>query len=359
MLEFAGMAVEVAETAAGALERCRTRRPDLILLDVLLPDDSGFNLCRKLRKELGADTPVLFMTAKHDLQSRLQGFRAGGQDFIPKPFFLPELVERVRVHLQILWNREAMAHKNVQLQRREQTRRDMLDMIVHDIKLSLATIGANLDLIDEEHRFPDKEGQRLLKRSEKTAEGLLLMLHDILDLSRAQGGRLKPKQERVPVAEVLEEVRELFASTCALHGVRCRLSVRPRGLTVVTDRTLLSRILANLVSNAIQPSSPGEKVWLGCLKRPPVLQFFVSDQGPGIPDRDKERIFGKHVSLDPGGLHDGGSYGIGLFFCGAAADAMGGRVWAEDRKGGGSRFILTLPQEGKNARHRQAENTGH
>ncbi len=105
-----GYAVEMAETAHSALAHCAAGRPDLILLDILLPDGSGLNVCRQLRKTMGWDVPILIMSCRHDLDSRLAGLRAGAQGFLPKPFVLSELLEYVRVHLRVHRSRVHETH---------------------------------------------------------------------------------------------------------------------------------------------------------------------------------------------------------------------------------------------------------
>ncbi|MFA5137734.1 MAG: ATP-binding protein [Elusimicrobiota bacterium] len=321
----------------------RSGRPDVVLLDIGLPDASGFDLCRDILSESKGDIPVLFLTAKGDTNSRLSGFQAGAEDYIPKPVVPEEVLARVRVHLGLRTSRQELAKRNYELELRERLRNDLNDMIVHDLKSPVAAIQTTLSLVRENGLITDMDYQRLLDNSEKAAGKLLLMINDLLDVSRAEAGGLTPQTERVEVDKLLSGVVELYQTSASRTGLSIRTSVGPDARSLTTDAQLLYRILANLLSNALRFSPRGTEVLLEVSLSGRKMLFSVSDSGPGVPQKDKARIFEKFVQIKPGkGPRERGS-GIGLAFCRLAAQALGGRIWYEDREGGGSRFILELP----------------
>lgn len=341
-MQRAGYHVEEAGTAADAVESVRSQHPDLVLLDVGLPDGSGYDVCRTLRRA-GLDTPVIIMTLRHELKDRLQGFQAGAQDYVAKPFYIDELVQRVRSQLQGRQKKEELKAQNRNLQEQVKERKDLVDMVAHDLKQPLTSITTAMKMVNEQFLVTDPVTRKLLRTSEGAAENMLEMVDDLLDVGKSEAARLIGRREVVVVPELLEAVRDLLAASCAARSVDCRLGGLPGDLTFISDRGLLFRILVNIGSNAVKVSREGQDVLLECLPRAVGMRFSVSDRGPGIPEDQKARIFEKYVRLEPGTAGRRSGHGIGLFFCRAAVQAMGGRIWVEDREGGGSRFVLEIP----------------
>ncbi|MFC1678750.1 response regulator [Elusimicrobiota bacterium] len=331
-LKSAGFEVREAGTVAEAWRCFNERRPDLVLLDNYLPDGKGCDVCRKLREIAGEDYPVVLMTVRSDLKTRLRCFEAGAQDFISKPFYVEELIERVRVRLISSRKKQSTGR-----------RREIVDMIAHDLKQPLSAISGSLKLINQQYLITDEVCRRLLENSEHAAESMFRLINDILDVGKSGSGRLEVRRESVRVSELLEGVRTLFEAGCAMRSVECRVSVIPGDLTFFTDRGLIFRILANLLQNGVKCSREGSEILMECSRDGSGARFSVSDLGPGIPDGDKERIFGKNVYLETDASQAPTGHGIGLYFCRDAAKALGGKVWVEDREGGGSRFVLELP----------------
>jgi len=341
-LERTGCSVAVAETAADGLDQYRAGGVDLILLDIGLPDGSGFDLCRRIRAEEERRIPILFMTVQDDLSSRVRGFKAGGQDFILKPFHLEELVARVRVHLGISRGWRSLNSLNDELKTRDRNRIDLIDMIVHDLKSPLTAINGNLYLIGEED-CTAWERDKLLRNSVQAVKSMGNLIDDLLKVGQSVQGLMESDGRIISVSTLAQEVCSSFEDAARQRGIRLESSIHPGGLMVFSDHQLLSRILTNLIANAIKCAPPGEEILLECGVSSNKVRFVVSDRGPGVPDRDKKSIFVKFERLGKGGVDAVRGYGIGLFFCRSAAAALRGKVWVEDRLGGGARFILEIP----------------
>jgi len=341
-LQRAGDQTLPAATGQEALALFSKEKPDLVVLDVELPDAVGYDVCRAMRAE-DQDVPVLFLTAHVSLSSRLKGFEAGGQDYIPKPFSTQELRARVHAHLELKHKQEELSRKNCELELQDRMRRDMEDMIVHDLKSPLAAIQATLGIIRQSGLIADSDYRRLLDTSERAAGRLLLMINDLLDVSKAEAGGLRAEFQEVEVCKVLEGAGELLRPMALRCNTKCSVSCPPSIGTIHTDQSFLFRILVNLVSNALRFSRAGDEVLLECARDGKSVRFSVSDRGPGIPDKFKSKVFEKFVQLKKGRMTIQQGTGIGLAFCRLASQAMGAKIWVEDREGGGSRFVLELP----------------
>jgi len=337
LLEGQGFSVRACEDADSALRAVRAEPPDLILLDVMMPGTDGFEFCRALRSEEGSRIPVIFLTAREDQKSRLQGFSCGGQDYVQKPCHLEELLARIEVHLEQQLERRMAFQKVDELELIERSRRDMTDMIVHDLKHPLTCIQGTVSLLLRQGLITEGRYGQMLEESRKMAQLMLLMLNDLLDLSRARAGGLKPEFGRVDAAELLDKLRSLFDSGIEERMIETEIAGDP---VLRSDFMLLFRILANLLSNAVKFSERDSVVNLAYSSEGGKGRFRVEDRGLGIQLEDRERIFEKFARGASSGTEGAG---IGLSFCRVAAEALGGSVWAEPREGGGSRFFLDIP----------------
>ncbi len=341
-LQSAGFDVLGCATAADA-RKLYDKRPDLIVLDIGLPDGNGLDLMREWQKG-GPVPPVLFLTARGDMKTRLECFQAGAQDYVNKPFAAEELLARVKVHLKVKKSHDELVRRNYELELIHRARQDMADMIVHDLKAPLSSIKGTLEVVLAHGLISEAGYQKLIETAGTAADFMLLMLNDLLDVGQARGGALKAELGTFDLPVVFDKISKLFAGRARSLGVH--LECRPKACKLVySDQNLVYRVCANLVGNALKASRRGAAVLMEAERDGAKFRIVVSDSGPGVPDAEKTRIFEKYTtsnrkeaSLDTG-------TGLGLAFCAAAAKALNGRVWVEDRPGGGSRFILEAPAD--------------
>ncbi|MFH1726115.1 MAG: response regulator [Elusimicrobiota bacterium] len=340
--ELAGCGVVFAAGVEEAKKRLGEERPDLALLDMNLGDGSGLDICREMAAR-GLDVPALFLTSCGDVESRLRAFRAGAHDYIPKPFSVEELAARVRVHLRLRGQRERGLREGDRIHLRERVRRDLSDMIVHDVEAPLTSVLSTLKILRDERLILDEDYARLVHDCGTVGGMVLLALCDLLDMGQAEAGRFALEISRVRVADVLARVAVLLHPEAKKAAVECGIGEFEAGLTVHTDRLLLFRILANALSNAIKSSPRGGRVVMRAARHGAKVVIDISDRGPGIPDKEKRTVFDKRGGPRTGGGDREHGPRLGLAFCRAAAEVLGGMIRAEDREGGGTRFVLALP----------------
>ena len=342
VLTGAGFTVAFSGGAQEALRDFREGLPDLVILDIGLPDGSGMEVCRAIKAGPGGDTPLLFLTSRNDVKTRLECFRLGAQDYILKPFHAEELLARAQVHLKIKVTHDRLAKAKDGLEHINRARQDLSDMIVHDLKNPLACIMGTLSIIQAKGLITNGEYHSLIKSAGSASEFMLLMINDLLDVGRAETSGLPVKTSSVDVEELLQKLRALFASRLERREVRLECRLAPDALSLSTDQSLLFRILANLISNALSYSPKGSAVEVESIRQGPGIRFVVLDRGPGVPESQKKTIFEKYTTSELEPRSDGRGTGIGLAFCRLAAQALRGRIWLEDRPGGGSRFAVEL-----------------
>ncbi|MFI5361271.1 MAG: response regulator [Elusimicrobiota bacterium] len=341
VLAAEGFEVDACATAADAYALFARNPPDLVVIDIGLPDGSGLDVCRKLGAGAKRRVPFIFLTAEKDLDVRLEAFKIGAQDYIQKPFAVQELLARVKVHMSVQQSHDDLAKRNHDLELMARARQDMTDMIVHDLKTPLTSIKGTIDLIKMQGLISTKAYGALIDHAGTAADFMLLMVNDLLDIGHSEAKGLPVSIAEFELKPMFDKLTSLFSSRASRAGVALEFSNETP--SVSSDRNLLFRILVNLIGNAIKVSKKGNSIDVDVRRANGRLRVTVADRGTGVPHDLKQNIFDKYTTTDPGSyLEDGGS-GIGLTFCRLAAQAMKGKIWVEDRPGGGSLFIVDLP----------------
>jgi signal transduction histidine kinase len=350
-LQRAGHDVVIRADGRAGLDRALSDPPDLVILDVMMPGLGGFEVCRALRSvEATRDLPVIFLSARGDLRDRVAGLDQGAVDYLAKPFEPEELLARVRAALRTKRLQDELRRANVELRAADQDRQELVSMLAHDIRGLLGAVASAVEVarIDLED-LPRRDAHRFLAIAERNTSELVDLATNLLDSYRIDEGRLRPRLGPVDLAAVVEDVVDRLDGQARHRDVRVVVVGDPV-TGVLGDRDLLSRVLLNLVSNAVKFSPPGGTITIDLesgLAAPGGREgtvVSVRDEGPGIAAADLARIFERFTPLAlPGGNRPVGS-GLGLAFCRKVIDLMGGEIWVESEPGRGSTFAFVLPR---------------
>jgi two-component system, OmpR family, sensor histidine kinase KdpD len=225
----------------------------------------------------------------------------------------------------------------------ERMRSSLLSAVSHDLRTPLAAIqGAASSLLLPSDSLPTSARRDMLAMIHDESEHLAQLLSNLLDLTRLESGTIRARKEWQPLDEVVGAA--LRRTEASGKGMEVRVSI-PEDLPFVPlDEALAEQLLINLLVNA-RRYAPESPVDLRAWGSDNTLELEVADRGPGIPEAFRERVFDKFFRV-PGSVGEGG-VGIGLAICDAIAKAHGGRIWAEERSGGGAAFRISLPLDGK------------
>jgi two-component system sensor histidine kinase KdpD len=230
--------------------------------------------------------------------------------------------------------RNELALRNAELQRKK----TLAQTLVHDLKSPLSAILGNLDLL--KHRG-DPQLHYLVDRSKLGAKRMLKMILNLLDVDGLEEGRLKPSLERVDVAEMaratVDEARVMAEQREITIGLKTADAVWAKA-----DPALLRRVTDNLVSNALAHSPKGGRIEIEVGYRDEGVEIAISDEGPGVPEHLREKIFEKYEQLEAREAGLSLNRGLGLTFCRLAVEAQGGSIWIERAPGGGASFRTVL-----------------
>ena len=218
---------------------------------------------------------------------------------------------------------------------------DFLSMIVHDIKAPLTGVRLTIEALQDETLPPEihQKLQGIIQRS----EGLLLHLHNVLDLSRFESGRLALKPEAVPPGFILQRLLHHFGPLAQRQAVTLTATPAPDLPPIKVDEPSLDRVLSNLLVNALAATPQGGEIQLLAQVLPgsdsQEVEIMVLDTGCGLSPEEKEHLFEKYRLS----LHQSGSFGLGLYICKTLVEANQGRIWVESELGQGTKFHLIFP----------------
>src|SRR5690554_4341315 len=322
-----------------ALEIAAEQLPDLILLDLMMPDMDGFQVLAEIkRNEALMRLPVVCLTAARDREQLLRAFDAGAVDYVTKPFLPEELLARVNAHLGLKLARD-------RLERVARERQELVNLVAHDLKNPLSSVLFAVDILRShgvaEHRIP-----RYLETIHDSASDAVDYIRLYLEAQRAARVEAGTEQAAASVHEVLQLLESRYALQFEDRGRRLRVAA-PEQARAAIGPLVLRQVIENLVSNALK-YAPDSDLEIDCRNGAPgYLQLVAEDRGPGIPPARQRELFQPFTRLhdDPGPADDSSS-GLGLSLARQIIAEAGGQLWYEDREGGGARFIIELPAAG-------------
>jgi len=328
-----------------AIAQSKERCPDLILLDVMMPDMDGFETCLELKRhDATKEIPVIFTTALSDMASKIRGFEVGGVDYITKPFHPDEVLARVNAHLTIRHQQQQLQRQTEQLRALNTEKDKFLSMIAHDLRSPFSSLRLLIGIAaDNVEGSGQNELENIMELLKKSSENLYNLLDNLLAWSRIQQGVVRYRPKMVDIGQMGLENLALLESHAHQKHILLDNTIE-ENTTVYADYHMVDAIVRNLISNALKFTYPGGRVHITAASEGDLLTVSVKDTGIGIAKEYQSKLFRlDSVYRRKGTARETGS-GLGLILCKEFVEKNGGSIWVESEEEKGAIFSFRLPR---------------
>jgi two-component system sensor histidine kinase/response regulator len=312
-----GYDVIVATDGEAALALFQHELPDLAILNDSLTDISGVTICQRVKGDpITRHIPIIMMTDKDDVETRIRALEAGADDFLTKPTNWVDLRVRARMLIRMRQMHDMLQRSSAELAQIQHLREDLIDTIIHDFKSPLSTVIGALELLQE------TIGDEMSQYSQQ-------LIRTALQASLRQNAFI---EDMIPIIEQ--------------RNLRIRTEMAPDLRQARADSGLLRRVIANLLENAIKSTPEGGDIYIVATMSDGQIELGVIDSGHPVPPELHDIIFDRHRRDEVRAKGARGGTGVGLTFCRLAVNAMHGRIWVESSRSAGGAFYFSLPADG-------------
>lgn len=338
-------AIATASNGRQALEQVEKENPDLVLLDVMMPDMSGFEVAQHLKSNPNtADIPIIFLTALNSTADIVKGFQVGANDFISKPFNKEELIIRVTHQISLVAAKRLILSKTEEQQRTIAGRDKLYSVIAHDLRSPMGSIKMvlNMLILNLPSEKIGAEMYELLTMANQTTEDVFSLLDNLLKWTKSQIGKLNVVYQDVDLVEVTDGVIEIFSMVASLKKIRIR-EMKPEKMMVNADIDMLKTVVRNLLSNAIKFSKENSEVLVKMEEVDGMAVVSVQDYGCGISEEGQKKLLHTDTHFSTFGTNNEEGSGLGLLLCKDFVVKNGGKLWFTSKEGEGSIFSFSIP----------------
>ena len=328
-----------------ALQVAEKEKPDLILLDIMMPEMDGFEVCRRLRENQKLiDVPIIFISALNDTNDIVRAFNAGAADYITKPFRAEEVKARVATHLKLYQQKKEIQEQSIKFQNLNAEKDKFFSIISHDLRGPFnGFLGLTSILTDGLSNLTQADIHEIAVTMKNSAANIFLLLENLLEWSRLQRGITIVDPGPILLMPMIAESMHYLLDSANNKGIVIKYEI-PADMVVHADKFMLASILGNLTSNAVKFTRKGGVVTITAKKEPgnPV-EITIMDTGIGMSSKLISDLFRLDVQTNRKGTQGEPSSGLGLLLCKDFIEKHGGRIWVESDIHKGSIFHFTLP----------------
>lgn len=338
------------QTAGGgieALEKVREQAPDLILLDVMMPDMDGHQVIQHLKAEPAfQDIPVIFLTALHNPEDIVKGFKLGASDYISKPFNHEELITRVAHHISLAAANRMITRQRDELRATVEARDKMYSVIAHDLRSPIGTLKMifNMLSINLTQEQAGEENFEMISMGNNITESTFMLLDNLLKWTKSQIGRMNTVFQEVDISEVVVFASKMSDMVAQVKNITIDYDI-PGSITVKCDVDMIKTIMRNLLSNAIKYSQEGGSIIISVRESATHASISVRDFGLGIKAADLPKLLNPEIHHTTYGTQNEEGSGLGLQLCLDLTRRNGGELTVESEEGKGSVFTFTIAKQ--------------
>ena len=337
-------------TASGgyeALEKVAAVNPDLILLDIMMPDLDGYEVLKQLKANPAyEDIPVIFLTALHNPEDIVKGFKYGASDYVSKPFNHEELITRVAHHIYLAAAQRTILQQRDELQATVEARDKMYSVIAHDLRSPIGTLKMVFNMLSI-NLTADQIGEdsfEMISMGNNITESTFMLLDNLLKWTKSQIGRMNTVFQEVDISEVVLFASKMSDLVAQVKNVEVEYDI-PGPIQVHCDVDMVKTIMRNLMSNAIKYSQEGGRIVISVREESTHAVISVRDFGIGIKEEDIPKLLNPEIHHTTYGTKNEEGSGLGLQLVQDLTRRNGGELTIESKEGEGSTFTFTIAKE--------------
>lgn len=344
VLRQQNMKISVATDGKKALALTDRIDFDLILLDIMMPGMDGVEVCRHLRsKERTRNVPVIFLTAKTGTQSIVEALRAGGQDYVTKPFQPEELLARVDTHIELHRLRTLLETQNHELEELNHLKSRMFSLVSHDLRNYVSVLMMTSTMLkDDFGTFTPGEIKQSITSIFEVSEKLTSFFEDLIRWAKIQMGQLEHNPVDFLIGGVIERNLDLLSHNAEMKRIDLVKDI-PQDVRCYADENMVNTVLRNLLTNAIKFTRPGGFVRIAAGIKDGMCVVAVIDNGVGMSPEISQNLFESDSKYIGSGTAQERGTGIGLKLSRDFVIRNGGRIWVDSALGKGSTFYFSIP----------------
>jgi len=332
--------IEFATSGYEALEWLASKRFDLILLDIMMPEMDGLELCRKIKDNpVTREISVIFLTAKADADSVINGFEVGAVDYITKPFNSKELLMRVKTHLTMQYQRKQIEQKNT-------FEKKIFSVIGHDLRSPIGNIRTYIDAFLMMNKDIQEPVKGLLRDLYILSDDAFGLLENLLNWAKSQSGSIHTRPQKENVARLMQLIIKIFSIQAENKNIIINYEGSDK-IQAYIDRELISAVFRNIIANAIKFTPRGGSITvcygLQTVKNTKSAVVMIQDTGVGISPEVIENLMNENVHYTTYGTDNEKGSGLGIQLCKEFVNLNNGSLWIESTIGKGTTFYVSLP----------------
>ncbi|MFN8575339.1 MAG: hybrid sensor histidine kinase/response regulator [Candidatus Sericytochromatia bacterium] len=330
-----------------ALDFLEENIPALILLDIMMPEMNGYEVCQKIKQnDTLKDIPIIFLTAKSEKEDIIKGFEVGGVDYITKPFNNTELKMRIKTHIELQQNKEKLAQLNKQLEKTNATKDKFFSIIAHDLRGPIGNIHQFLNFMtDDIESMGNKELAQEFTLLKNVSKSTFELLESLLTWASSQKGTIEFKPQLNNLHNLVYSNIQLFKQSAENKQITLKNNT-PENLESIFDYNMINTVIRNLINNAIKYTSENGEISVSSKENHDSVEITVSDTGIGMPQSSIDTLFEIDVKkFSKEGTKGEKGSGFGLIICKEFIDKHKGKIWVESEIGKGSQFKFKIPKD--------------
>jgi len=326
ILKKEGYTLLTTDSGAKALRIAQERHPNLILLDIMMPEMDGYEVLQHLKSNPETNNiPVIIMSALSDMQSIVKGYQLGATEYVTKPFQREELVKRVAHRYELF----SIKRIKQELENTIESRDTLYSVIAHDLRSPLGSLkmmnNAILMMVDK-NQVSD-EVYEMLQMMNKTSEEIFQLLDNLLKWAKNRLNKQNIYRQQVDINSIVNSTAEIFIPMATQKGISIMLEGLDKELMGSTDIDMVKTIVRNLISNAVKFSYEKGLITVSTKTDGDFVVVSVKDSGKGIKKEDQGKLLRSNTHFTSYGTNNEKGSGLGLMLCKDFVEQLGGKLW--------------------------------